>query len=314
MTDSTPEPQIVNIRDRQQQLIRQRRQRFRRSAWRTLVTLGFTIGLSWAVCQPEWQIRSSHQVTLTGNQQIDSRTLEHLMAIQFPTSLIRFKPQALIAKLKANAHLNEVVVSRKLFPPKVKVVVHELPPVAITACEGCVLVLNRDQSDSLTLGPANVWLLDRRGVVLPVDSYPKLKKAQQLPALTLSSYLQPVPQVTRQPKQANPVLSSAKWVTINPQKQKDWQQMYALIEASPVTIQHLRWADANQLVLQTQLGNIRLGPYSPKFKRQLQALDELRTLSKSVDPQQIVYIDLENPENPVLELRNSSQTQSKPEP
>jgi cell division protein FtsQ len=313
MTDSPSESQIVNIRDRQQQLIRQRRQRFRRSVWRTLVTLGFTIGLSWAVCQPEWQIRHSHQITLTGNQHIDSQTLEHLMAIQFPTSLIRFKPQTLIAKLKAHAHLNQVVVIRKLFPPRVKVVVRELPPVAMTECESCVLVLNPNQSDSLILGPANVWLLDRRGVVLPVDSYPNLKKAPQLPPLTLSSYLQPV---TRQQKLANPALSSAKWVTINPQKQNQWKEMYALIEASPVTIQHLNWADTNQLTVQTQLGNIRIGSYSTKFKfkRQLQALDELRTLSKSVDPQQIVYIDLENPENPVLELRNSSQTQSRPEP
>jgi cell division protein FtsQ len=146
-----------------------------------------------------------------------------------------------------------------------------------------------------------------------VDSYPNLKKAPQLPPLTLSSYLQPV---TRQQKLANPALSSAKWVTINPQKQNQWKEMYALIEASPVTIQHLNWADTNQLTVQTQLGNIRIGSYSTKFKfkRQLQALDELRTLSKSVDPQQIVYIDLENPENPVLELRNSSQTQSRPEP
>ncbi len=309
MTDSTPEPQIVNIRDRQQQLLRQRRQKFRRGAGRTLVILGLTVGLGWAVCQPKWQIRQSSQITLTGNQQIDTQTLEHLMVLQFPTSLIRFQPQTLVSKLKANAHISQVVVTRKLFPPRVNVVVRELPPVAMTECEGCTLVLDPGTKDSLTLGPANVWLLDRRGVVLPADSYPQLEKAHQLPNLTLKSYLQPETQANLQQSSQT---SAAKWVSVDRQKQAQWQQMYAAIEVSPVQVKHLNWEDPTQLMLQTKLGQIRMGPYGPNFTRQLQALDEMRTLPKSVDSQQIVYIDVENPENPVLELRNQSQPKSSP--
>lgn len=308
MTDSTPESQIINIRDRQQQLIRQRKQRFRRGAWRTLVTLGLTVGLGWAVCQPEWQIRQSSQVTITGNEQIDSQTLEHLMVLQFPTSLIRLHPQTLVSNLKANAHISQVIVTRKLFPPRVKVVVQELPPVAVTECKGCTLILNPSQPDSLTLGPANVWLLDRRGVVLPADSYPKREKAHQLPKLTIASYLRPESKPTRQQPSSNSAPATPKFVSIDRQKQSQWQQMYALMEASPVQVKHLNWQDSNKLMLQTKLGQIHIGPFSDHFNRQLQALDEMRTLPKSIDPQQIVYIDVENPENPVLELRNQPQS------
>ena len=312
MTDSTPEPQIVSIRDRQQQLIRQRKQRFRRRAWRTLITLGFAVGLGWAVCQPEWQIRQSSQITLIGNQQIDTQTLEHLMVLQFPTSLIRFQPQAIVSKLSANAHVNQVIVTRKLFPPRVNVVVRELPPVASTECKGCTLVLNPGKTNSLTLGPANVWLLDRRGVVLPADSYPKLEKAHQLPKLTIESYLQPEPHLKGQQKASTSSVKTTKLVSINRQKQTQWQQMYALMETSPVQIKHLNWQDPNKLMLQTKLGQIHIGPFSENFRQQLQALDEMRTLPKSVDPQKIVDIDVENPENPVLELRNQPLPKSGP--
>ncbi|WP_299488493.1 FtsQ-type POTRA domain-containing protein [Acaryochloris sp. IP29b_bin.137] len=305
MTDSTPEPQIVNIRDRQQQLIRQRKQRFRRNAWRTFVTLGMTIGLGWAVCQPEWQIRQSNQITLTGNEQIDSQTLEHLMVLEFPTSLIRFHPQTVISQLKNNAHIGQVIVTRKLFPPRVNVVVRELPPIAMTECNGCTLVLRPGQTDALTLGPANVWLLDRRGVVLPADSYPKLEQAHQLPKLTLQGYLQSETKAAT--PENTPADSAQQLVSIDPQKQQQWQQMYALMETSPVQIKHLNWDDPNKLTLQTKLGQIHIGPFSDHFDRQLQALDEMRTLPKSVDPKQIVYIDVENPESPVLELRNQSR-------
>lgn len=307
MTDSTPNNPIVNIRDRQQQLIRQRKQRFRRSAWRTLVTLGLTVGLGWAVCQPEWQIRQSDQITLTGNEQIDSQTLEHLMVLQFPTSLIRFQPQALISQLETNAHIKQVIVTRKLFPPRVNVVVQELPPVAMTECKGCTLVLQPGRANPLTLGPANIWLVDRRGVVLPADSYPKLEKAHQLPKLAIDDYLQPTPQEDSSPNTSSEPPATTQLVAIDRQKQLQWQQMYALMERSPVQIKRLNWQDPNQLMLQTKLGKIRMGPFTPKFSRQLQALDEMRTLPKSVDPKQIVYIDIENPENPVLELRNQSQ-------
>lgn len=308
MTESTPEPQIVNIRDRQQQLIRQRKQKFRRGAWRTLIILGMTAGLGWAVCQPEWQIQQSNQVTLTGNQEIDSQTLEHLMVLEFPTSLIRFQPQILISQLKNNAHVSHVIVTRKLFPPRVNVVVRELPPVAMTECKGCTLVLKPGQTDSITLGPANVWLLDQRGVVLPADSYPKLEKAHQLPKLTLKGYLQPEAQ--EDTSNNKPADSATQLVSIDPQRQRQWQQMFASMATSPVQIKHLNWEDPNKLMLTTPLGQIHLGPFSDNFDRQLQALDEMRTLPKSVDPKQIVYIDIQNPESPVLELRKPSSPSS----
>lgn len=307
MTDLTPEPQLIDIRDRQQQLIRQRKRRFRRRAWRTLVTLGLAVGLGWAVCQPKWQIQQSSQVTLTGNQQIDSQTLEHLMVLQFPTSLIRFQPQALVSKLKANAHISQVIVTRKLFPPRVKVVVQELPPVAMTKCKGCTLILNPGKIDALTLGPANVWLLDQRGVVLPADSYPKLEQTHQLPTLTIESYLRPEPQPNSQLTSSNPPVAATKFVAVDRQKQTQWQQIYASIEASPVQVKHLNWQDPNKLMLKTKLGQIHIGPFSKQFKRQLQTLDEMRTLPKSVNPQQIKYIDVENPDEPSFEFLNHSQ-------
>ncbi|NJK40704.1 MAG: FtsQ-type POTRA domain-containing protein [Acaryochloridaceae cyanobacterium SU_2_1] len=312
MTDSPSNPKPLQSVDRQRQLLRQRRQKFWRGTWRTFVLLGFSGFLGWAVSQPEWKIRQSNQVTVVGNQQIDTQTLEHLMALKFPTSLMRLNPQNIAKILKSHAHVEQVIVGRKLFPPQVKVWVVEAAPIAQASCDRCTLIIDPQGPNPLQLGPANLWLIDRRGIALPINSYPKLQQSQQLPALQLESYLDPLPPQQAATMKLKPN-TSQQWVTVSSKKQAEWKQMYRQIEQSPVQITAINWSEAHRLTLQTSLGRIQLGLYSRKFKRQLQAIDELRTLSKSVEPKEIVYIDLENPENPILETRNSPRPKPSPD-
>lgn len=313
MTDSPSEPKPLPSVDRQRQLLRQRRQKAWRGTWRTLVLLGFTAALGWTISQPEWKIRQSSQVTVVGNQQIDTQTLELLMALQFPTSLMRLNPQRIAQALKSHAHVDRVMVSRKLFPPQVQVAVTETAPIAQTSCDRCTLIIDPQGPNPIRLGPASLWLIDPRGVPLPIDSYPQLKQSQTLPALAIESYLDPLTSKNAANLKLQPT-ASAQWVRVNPQKQADWQQMYRQMERSPVQVTAINWSDPHRLILQTPLGQIQIGAFSRKFGRQLQAIDELRTLPKSVDPKQIVYIDLENPENPVLETRSTPAPEPSPDP
>ncbi len=319
MTDPGAEPQVDLILDRHKQLKRQRKNRFLQATWRTMVILSLAIGLGWAVSQPEWKLRQQSQITIEGNQKLSTTALESLLPFSFPLSLIRLEPQRIETILQKHAHVRQVLVSRKLFPPRAKIFVKERPPVAITRCDRCLLMTDPSNLDALKIGPANLWILDDQGIALPVQSYPSFANSQGLPALTMENFFSPLPEQAAAAVRDNNKTKNIKPVMLSPEKQAQWQQMYPVLKSSPVVdlngpikLASINWQDLTNLKLQTNLGEIHLGAHSNRFAKQLQALDEMRSLSNSLDINQIVYIDLQNPDQPDLEMRNASTPQNPP--
>ena len=81
-----------------------------------------------------------------------------------------------------------------------------------------------------------------------------------------------------------------------------WQVIYQEIQRSPVKISAINWSDPNNLILQSDLGEVHIGAFGEQFAAQLTALDQLRSLNQAVNPEKIAFIDIKDPENPVIEV------------
>jgi cell division protein FtsQ len=84
-----------------------------------------------------------------------------------------------------------------------------------------------------------------------------------------------------------------------------WQQLYRAVMASPVAIGSIDCRNPQNLILQSEVGKVRLGSFSDegRLNVQLQQLDRLRNWQKYTDPQQVEYLDLGNPDAPKLQLK-----------
>jgi cell division protein FtsQ len=317
MTDPAADSQVDLILDRHKQLKRQRQNRFLQATWRTLVTLSLAVGLGWAVSQPEWKLRQQSQITISGNDKLSTSALESLLPFSFPLSLIRLEPQRIETVLQKYAHVRQVLVSRKLFPPRVTIFVQERPPVAMTRCDRCLLITDPSDPQALKIGPADTWILDAQGVALPAQYYPTFAKAKDLPSLRMENFLSPLPETA--PLQKIATAQNAKPMILSSEKQQQWQRMYSVLQKSPVIkpnspvqLLSINWQDLANLKLNTKLGEVHLGSNDNSFAKQLQALDEMRSLSTTIDIDQVVYINLQNPDHPDLEMRNPPTPQVPP--
>ena len=129
--------------------------------------------------------------------------------------------------------------------------------------------------DGNTSAPA---VVDERGRQLPISSY-RTTVGQSLPKLQL-----------RPPT-----------VGVCP----EWTQLYQAIRTSPVAIGTIDCRNPQNLMLQTEIGQIGLGAVSDssRLASQLQQLDRLRNWQKGTDPAMIDYLDLDNPNAPRFQLK-----------
>jgi cell division protein FtsQ len=91
------------------------------------------------------------------------------------------------------------------------------------------------------------------------------------------------------------------------QYRSQWATLYSLIQQSPVKVLEIDWNDQTNLILKTELGAVHFGAYSGNFANQLKALDKMRRLSSRLNPNEIAYIDLRNPDSPTIQM-NTSKT------
>lgn len=82
-----------------------------------------------------------------------------------------------------------------------------------------------------------------------------------------------------------------------------WEQIYPAINTSPVAIGVLDCRNSSNLMLQTEIGKVKLGSYvnDRHLAEQIDQLDRLRNWQTSADPHQVDYLDLENPAFPKLQ-------------
>lgn len=270
-------PSQKELEERRRALRQQRRKRTVQSTWRTIFVTGLTGGLLWAVTLPIWVIRQPDQVIIEGNQLLATDTIYSLLPIHYPQPLLSIQPEAIAQRLKDEAPIAEVLITRQLYPPRLILQVQETHPVAIAypaTVSDNAPPEQREQNSSTQIG-----LLDQAGDWIPLDNYTNLKQTLQLPEL--------------------------KVIGNREQYRSAWPDFYTLISRSPVKISEVDWRDTANIILLTDLGIVHLGPYTPALTTQLRILDQMRNLPEKVDSDQVAYIDLSNPDMPMVQMVSS---------
>lgn len=277
--EELPSVSSVELAERRRQLRRQRRWRVLQTGWRFAMMGGLTAGLVWALTLPDWMIRGANQVIIEGNRTLSADAIRSLLPIQYPQFVLTLKPQEIAHSLESQAPIANVSVTRHLFPPSLTVHIQERYPVAVLYTSPIGTAKSPEQ--------VPMALLDEKGVIISYENYVALNQSKQLPQLKVSGYQETY---------------RSQWVTL-----------YSQISRSPIKITELDWRDPGNLVLYTELGKVYCGAYSDRFGQQLQVLDRMRQLSKNVDPEQISYIDLHNPDTPILEMTETASDQQSSE-
>ncbi|MEQ9484850.1 cell division protein FtsQ/DivIB [Coleofasciculus sp. F4-SAH-05] len=272
MTNNIASVSQAQISNRRQQLKRARRVKFFQALWRSLMVGGMASGLIWAITLPDWVIRQPEQIDIEGNQFLSTQAIRSLLPLSYPQFLWRVEPQAIAESLENTAPIAEATVTRQLMPPGLIIQVQERQPVAI--------------AQGQTQATSEPGFLDERGVWMPQSSYRSLKANVELPTL----------QVRGQNEHYRPY----------------WSQVYQVVHHSPVKILEIDWRNPANLILKTELGNVHLGADSSQLAEQLAVLDRMRQLPTQLQPSQIAYIDLKNPDRPVIQMKMASET-SKPD-
>lgn len=256
------------LQERRQLLRRRRRIQITQSLWR-LLALGFlAIGVFWGATRPVWLVQSAAQIRIEGNEILSDEAIKTLISIEYPQPLMQIKPNHLAHQLQQRAPIRKATVVRQIFPPRLIIYLQERKPVAQALTEAAAVYGN-----SQYVQPG---LLDAEGVWMPRSSFTLLDATPELPKLIIQG--------------------------MRADYRQQWSQLYQAICHSPVEVTQIDWRDPSNLVLHTELGVVRLGPFSYRFSAQLAALNRMRMLSEQLSRQQIAYIDLSNPEAPSVQL------------
>jgi cell division protein FtsQ len=194
--------------------------------------------------------------------------------VSYPQSILRVQPQAIAKSLESQAPIAEATVSRQLVPPGLTIQVKERKPVAITQA-----ITTPNAKPGLSTPAAG--LLDEQGVLMPSSSYTKMEQNLELPTL--------------------------KVIGSRDQYRSYWSEVYQAVSHSPVKVFEIDWQNPANLILKTELGNVHFGPYSSRFPEQLGVLDRMRELPTHINPSQIAYIDLKNPEFPAIQMNKGNE-------
>lgn len=250
--------------------------------------MGLTGSLAWGLTLPDWIIHQPSQVKIVGNTFLKTEAIQALLPVSYPQSLLRLNPQGIIHGLEVTLPVQRVTIARHLFPPTLVVGIDERSPVAMVVCERCRL----KSPANLEQGPASLWMIDAQGLVAPRTSYVNDQLQPQANYLQLRGYFVPSQ-------------GSAAMMEIDPQRQQAWQTMFPLVAGLDMNVQEIDWQNPGNIILQTRFGPVHLGAYGPRLPAQLAALKRLEQLPQYLNPQQLVYIDLINPDEPLLQMKTT---------
>ena len=265
-----PSPQ--ELARRRQYLRARRRFTFYKTAWRSLAVLGFAGGMIWLATSPIWLIRSPDQIAVSDNQVLSDKNIQDLLPVPYPQSLLKVDPDSLALSLESHAPIESAVVSRRLVPPGLHVRVRERVPVAVVLPDTTKPIKSIASQPQPFKEPG---LVDADGNWMPRNSFQELGAAAGPPALTVKG--------------------------MRENYRSSWHAMYESIRRSPVKIAAVDWTRPSNVVLYSELGQVHVGPYGKNFDAQLAALDQMRSLHSEINPKQVAFIDLQDPEHPIVE-------------
>lgn len=263
----------MDLAQRRKKLRQQQQMKIIQAIWRTFTISSLAGCLLWVAIQPMWVLNAPKQIVMkSGNQLLSEQTVKSLLVLSYPQSLWRIKPSAIADSLKQQPTVAQAMVSRRLFPPGLIIEITERVPVAMVYTSPGA---NTDSTKQVAVG-----LIDASGVWMPLDKYTSLNPGGKLPNL----------KVTGSPKQYLPY----------------WTQLYLSVSQSSIKIMEIDCQDPTNLILKTELGNVHLGPPSSYLSEKIKILVQMRNLSKKLNSSQIEYIDLKNPENPLVQLNQKN--------
>lgn len=278
MTASKHRLSPAEAKERRLLLKKQKSARFWESFWRFTGILGLSVGVFWWITLPEWVIRDSQQINIQGNEFLSTEEVRNLIPLQYPQPILTLSGDDLTQNLTTNNPIEDVTVIKNIFPPRLTLRVTETKPIALAFD----MVEKENGRRALDL----VGFLNEDGVFVDKNLYQDLQqKPEKLPTLrvvgTPSVYL------------------------------SYWQNIYSLIQQSSIPITEINWQNPTNLILTTDLGKVHLGGYTSKFPQQLTVLATLKPLTQQVKREDIIYIDLVDPQMPFLqqkvEVKNTEQ-------
>ncbi|BAZ28747.1 polypeptide-transport-associated domain-containing protein FtsQ-type [Cylindrospermum sp. NIES-4074] len=280
----------TDLAQRRKKLRRQRQMKILQAFWRTCAVTGLAGGLLWAAIQPMWVLNAPAQIVMkSDNQLLTDKEMQSLLVLSYPQSLWRIKPGAIAESLKQQPTIAQATVNRRLFPPGLIIEIKERVPVAIAqmpkgqqtpACGS-----NSPQQCPQNGGNNNrqvaLGLIDGSGVWMPLEKYTSLNPTSKLPSLK--------------------VIGSPE------QYRSYWTQLYQAISQSSVKVTEIDCQDPTNLILKTELGKVHLGAPTTQLPEQINVLVQMRHLSAKLNLSQIEYIDLKNPESPLVQVNQKDQ-------
>ncbi|MBD2561629.1 cell division protein FtsQ/DivIB [Nostoc sp. UIC 10607] len=265
----------TDLAQRRKKLRRQRQMRIIQAIWRTFAITGFAGGLLWVAVQPVWILKTPKQVVMkSGNQLLSDETTQSLLVLSYPQSLWRIEPTAIANSLKKQPTIAQAIVRRRLFPPGLNIEIQERVPVAVTQTAS-------GQNQTTGNKKVTIGLLDVSGAWMPLEKYTSLNPTKKLPNL----------RVIGLPKQYCP----------------DWTQLHKAVSQSPVKVMEIDCQNPANIILKTELGNVHLGVLGPQLPEQIKLLAQMRHLATKLNFGQIEYIDLKNPEFPLVQMNQKDQ-------
>ncbi|MGF1513200.1 MAG: cell division protein FtsQ/DivIB [Elainellaceae cyanobacterium] len=277
-------PSHLQLVKRRRRLRRERRLRILRSLWRFLVVSALTAATIWTVSLPGWVLRSPDQIAVSGNGFLAAETVQMLLPIDYPRSILQVRPKQLATALKTRGPIAEATVKRQILPPGLKVHIREQRPVALLLGRTDLkTALGNDASSAptgggLTLQPTG--LLDETGTLIPIARYNTVSQDLELPTLKLIGMRQHYREL--------------------------WASLYRRAKQSPVEITEVDLRNPANIVLKSSLGEVHIGGYeAERFVQQLKTLDQMRNLPQTIPLSELQYIDLTS-SSPFLQMQPSA--------
>lgn len=272
-------PSAKELARRRQYLRDKRRFTFYKGAWRSLAMLGLAASTVWLATSPIWLIRSGEQIAVKDNQLLSDENVQDLLPVPYPQSLMQVSPNDLAVSLTAYDAIESASVSRRLIPPGLQVTVRERVPVAVALPDTTKPIQSISDRPVPFQEPG---LIDAQGNWMPRDSFQALGAVATPPDISVKG--------------------------MRASYRSSWRAMYESLRRSPVTVTAIDWTHPSNVVLITEFGRVHIGPYGQRFEAQLAALDQMRSLKTKVNPEKVAFIDLQDPEHPVVEILQATGT------
>ncbi|MEO1429857.1 MAG: FtsQ-type POTRA domain-containing protein [Cyanobacteria bacterium J06632_19] len=266
-------PEILSVSStdlevRREKLRRNRQIQIISAIWRSFAITGLAVGLLWFLIQPIWVLKSQKDITVSGNHLLSDEAIQSKIKLSYPKSLWRVEPSRLSASLKQQPGITGASVTRRLFPPGLKVEVSEIIPVAITQAPSSI---NSNAEKSIR------GLVDIDGSWMPLENYKSIRE-DELPLLKLVGELQ----------QCRPF----------------WKQLYQAVSKSSVPVMQVDCRDPDNIILKTELGLVHIGNPASKLSEKIKLLAKIRRLPARVNMNQIEFIDLSNTESILVQMNH----------